>query len=85
MCVSQNISRRKKTYENRVKIGANEVAIFVQWYEKIDLNASALKYRVSRTIHMPQVQSNFYLVYAGFEMSEKNGRTNILPRLRSAA
>ena len=24
-------------------------------------------------------------MYAGFEMSEKNGRTNIVPRLRSAA
>ena len=83
--VLQNITRREKTYENGVEIGANEVTIFVQWYEKIDVNASALKYQVSRTIHMPQVQSNFYLVYAGFEMSENNGRTNIVPRLRSAA
>ena len=84
MCVLQNITRKKKTYENGVEIGANEVAIFGQWYEKIDLNASALKYRVSRTINMPQAQSNFYLVYTGFEMSEKNGRLNLVPRLRSA-
>ena len=31
------------------------------------------------------MQNNFYLVYAGFEMSENNGRTNIVPKLRSAA
>ena len=38
-----------------------------------------------------QVQNNVTTLeepsnmYAGFEMSEKNGRTNIVPRLRSAA
>ena len=85
MCISQNNTRTKKTFDNGVEIGANEVAILVQWYEKIDLNASVLKYRVSKTINIPQVQNNFYLVYAGFEMSEMNGRTNIVPKLRSAA
>ena len=85
MCIYKNKTQTKKTFENGVEIGANDVAIFVQWYEKIDLNASVLKYRVSKTIDIPQVQNNFYLVYAGFEMSENNGRTNIVPRLRSAA
>ena len=68
-----------------MEIGANEVAIFVQWYEKIDLNTSELNYWVSRTKNMPQVQSKFYSVYAGFEMSEKNGRMNLVPRFRLAA
>ena len=34
---------------------------------------------------MPQVQSNYYLVRAGFEMHEMNGRINPVPRLRTAA
>ena len=85
MCIYQNNTQTKKTFDNGVEIGANEVAILVQWYEKIDLNASVLKYRVSKTINIPQVQNNFYLVYTGFEMNENNGRTNIVPKLRSAA
>jgi len=38
-------TRRKGTYENGVEISANEVAIFVQWYEKIDINSRELTYR----------------------------------------
>ena len=34
---------------------------------------------------MPQVQSNFCLVSAGFEMHEMNGRVNPVPRLRTAS
>ena len=84
MCMMQNTTRGKKTYENGVEIGANEVAIFVQWYEKIDLNSNQLDYRVSRTIITPQVQSNYYLVHAGFAMNEKNGGMNPVQRLRLA-
>ena len=88
MCVALNGDRRAKTYDNGVEIGSNEVGIFVQWYEKMDMNAIELNYRVSRTIDMPQVQSNYYLVRAGFEMHEMhemNGRINPVPRLRTAA
>ena len=83
MCVAKYYSQ-KKTYENGVDIGANEVAIFVQWYEKIYLNSNELDYRVSRTIITPQVQSNYYLVHAGFAMNEKNGGMNPVQRLRLA-
>ena len=68
-----------------MKIGANEVAIFIQWYEKIDLNARELHYRVSGSITEPQVQSNYDLVRTNFEMNEMSGRVNAVPRLRSAA
>ena len=85
MGVSVNNTRRKQTYDNGVEIGMNEVAIFVQWYEKIDLNAQKLSYRVSRTITKPQVQSNFYLLCVDFNMHEMNGRINLVPRLRAAA
>ena len=85
MCVALNGDRRAKTYDNGVEIGSNEVGIFVQWYEKMDMNAIELNYRVSRTIDMPQVQSNYYLVRAGFEMHEMSGRINPVPRLRTAA
>ena len=85
MGVLLNNTRRKRTYENGVEISANEVAIFVQWYEKIDINSSELTYRASSTINKPQVQSNFYLLYVNFDMHEMNGQTNTVPRLRSVA
>jgi len=85
MGVLLNNTRRKRTYENGVEISTNEVAIFVQWYEKIDINSSELTYRASSTINKPQVQSNFYLLYVNFDMHEMNGQTNTVPRLRSVA
>ena len=85
MGILSNNTRRKLTYDNGVEIGVNEVAIFIQWYEKIDLNAGDLTYRVSREINKPQVQSNFYLLYVNFNMHEIMGRINLVPRLRSVA
>ena len=83
MCILVNDTTRRRTYDNGVEIGINEVAICVQWYEKIDVNSRELTYRVSRTINKPQVQSNYYLVNSGFVMHEMNGRVNQVPRLRS--
>ena len=34
MCWLVNNMSRANTYDNGVQIGADEVAIFVQWYEK---------------------------------------------------
>ena len=39
---------------------------------------------MSRTIITPQVQSNYYLLHAGFAMAEKNGGMNPVQRLRLA-
>ena len=39
MGVLLNNTRRTRTFNNGVVIGVNEVAIFVQWYENIDLNS----------------------------------------------
>ena len=55
MCVLLNSTRRNKIYENGVEIGAIEIVIFVQWYEKKDLNSNELNYWVLRTINKPQV------------------------------
>ena len=85
MCILVNDTTRRRTYDNEVEIGINEVAICAQWYEKIDVNSRELIYRVSRTINEPQVQSNYYLVNSGFVMHEMNGRVNQVPRLRSVA
>ena len=85
MCILVNdpTSTRKRTYDNGVEIGINEVSICVQGYEKIDVNSRELTYRVSRMINKPQVQSNYYLVHSGFVMHEMNDRANPVPRLRS--
>ena len=85
MGVNHNTTRRKQTYDNGVEISGNEVAIFVQWYEKIDINSRGLNYRASRSISDPQIQSNFYLIYAGFVMHEMSGGVNLVPKLRSVA
>ena len=85
MGVLLNNTRRTWTYDNGVEIGMNEVAIFVQLYEHIDLNSRDLNYCVSRAINKPQVQSNLYLLYVNFNMHEMNGRINLVPRLRLVA
>ena len=83
MGILLNNTRRKRTYDNGVEIGVNEVAIFVQWYEKIDINSDALEYHVSRTITKPAVQSNEYMVFSGFEMHRVVGGSNPVPKRRN--
>ena len=82
MGLNSNTTRRKQTYDNGVEISVNEVAIFVQWYKKIDINSRGLNYQASRSISDLQIQSNFYLIYAGFVMHEMSGRVNLVPKLR---
>ncbi|KAL7550152.1 hypothetical protein ACHAWF_013398 [Thalassiosira exigua] len=80
----RNSSNRIKNYEG-VSIGKNEVAIFVMWYDKIDLASSTQDYYVSRTITKAIVQNNRYFVYGGFEMHRLLGDSNPAPKFRSGA
>ena len=82
--IHHNKTKRTVTYDNGVEIGSNEVAIFVMWYEKIDVNANDLEYRVSKSITEAQIQSQQDLIYAGFVMHQKDAcGINRVPRLRN--
>eukprot|EP00984_Skeletonema_dohrnii_P017124 scaffold7728_cov75-Skeletonema_dohrnii-CCMP3373.AAC.2 len=83
--VKQNTTTRAVKYPMGVEIKKNEVAIYVQWYEKIDLNSTEPKYHVSRTITKPQVQSNQLLLHTGFAMTQLRGDNNPVPKSRPAS
>ena len=81
--VLQNTTTRTRKYaRNTVEVQKNEVALFVMWYEKIDVNSDACDYHVSRTITTPQIQSNRYLIHSGFDMHRVIGSSNPVPRSR---
>lgn len=81
--VLQNTTTRTRKYAgNAVEIEKNEVALFVMWYEKIDVNSVAFDYHASRTITTPQIQSNRYLIHSGFDMHRVIGSSNPVPRSR---
>ena len=62
----------------------NEVAIFVMWYEKIDINSDVLDYRISRDVTEPVVQNNRPLIHASFKMHRMNNTSNPVPELRTS-
>jgi hypothetical protein len=68
--VMQNTTGRTIKYPMGIEVKKNEVAIYVQWYEKIDVNSDKLKYHVSRKITTPQVQCNQLLIHSGFQMHQ---------------
>ncbi len=83
--VRQNETTRTEKYPMGVEVKTNEVAIYVQWYEKIDMNSDEPKYHVSRIITKPQVQSNQLLLHTGFEMRQLLGDINPVPKSRPAS
>ena len=83
--VLQNTTNRAEKYPMGVEVRKNEVAIYVQWYEKIDVNSDEPKYHVSRTITVPQVQNNQLLLHTGFKMHQLRGESNPVPRSRPAS
>ena len=82
--VCKNKTRRLKKYPSDVVVGRNEVAVFVMWYEKIDINSDSLDYQISRDIMKPVVQNNRCLIHAGFEMHRMNGKNNPVPKQRTS-
>ena len=72
-----------ENFPNYIPTGRiQHIQIYVQWYEKIDVNSDESKYHVSRTITVPQVQNNQLLLHAGFEMHRLRGESNSVPRSR---
>ncbi len=60
--VQQNVTRRIQSYPSGAKIGRNEVAMNIIWYEKMDISLDALDYQVSRSFTSPIVQNNKYFI-----------------------
>ena len=83
--VSSNNTSRMVSYSNGVKVGKGEVALFVMWYEKIDVLSDKLEYWVSRTETKPIVQSNKYLIPLDVQMYKMRGDNNIVPKLRTSS
>jgi hypothetical protein len=83
--VKQNTTNRAVKYPMGVEVKKNEVAIYVQWYEKMNLNSNEPKYHVSRTITKAQVQSNQLLLHTGFDMKQLIGDNNPVPKSRPAS
>jgi len=67
--VLRNTPGAAVSYEMGVKVQNknSEVAIYVQWYEKTDLNSDERKYRVNGTLR-PSVQNNQLLLHTGLKM-----------------
>jgi len=63
--VSQNNTLHMVSYSNGVKVGKGEVALFVMWYQKINVMSDKCEYWVSRTETKPIVQSNKDLIPLG--------------------
>ena len=79
--VNQNTMTRTR-YKKGVKIGCNEVAVNIMWYDKIGIGSDNLDYCVWRTFTSPIVQSYKYFIPFGFNMHRILGRTNPVPRMR---
>jgi len=82
--VSTNATTNIVSYNSRVKVSKGEVAIFVMWYEKIDVMSDNLDYWVSRSETKPIVQNNRDLIPVEVEMHRMLGESNIVPKLRSS-
>lgn len=83
--VLKNTTGRTTSYPMGIEVKQNKVAIYVQWYEKIDLNSDELKYHVSRDITEPQVQNNQLLLHSGLKLTRLHGDSNPVPRSRQAS
>jgi len=82
--VWKNDTKKQKKYPLGITVARNEVAIFVMWYEKIDINSDVLDYRISRDVTEPVVQNNRPLIHASFKMHRMNSTNNPVPRLRTS-
>ena len=48
--VLRNMTGTAERYDMGIEVQNNEVAIYVQWYEKMDVNSDECKYRVNGTL-----------------------------------
>ena len=80
--VLRNVTGSAVSYEMGIEVQNSEVAIYVQWYEKMDLNSDERKYRVNGTMR-PSVQNNQLLLHTGLKMQQLLGDSNPVPVARS--
>ena len=81
--VYKNETRSAIRYDSGVVIPPGNIAMYIMWYEKIDILSDDLDYHISRNEVEPMVQSNEYMVLQGFDMHRVAGRSNPVPRPRS--
>ena len=79
--VLRNVTGSAVSYEMGIEVQNSEVAIYVQWYEKMDLNSDERKYRVNGTMR-PSVQNNQLLLHTGLKMQQLLGDSNPVARSR---
>ena len=79
--VLRNMTGTAERYDMGIEVQNNEVAIYVQWYEKMDVNSDECKYRVNGTLP-PSVQNNQLFLHTGFKMQQLLGDSNPVARSR---
>ena len=67
-----------------VQVGQGEVALYVMWYEKINVMSDKLEYWVSRSETEAIVQSNRYLIPVEVKLHQMLGQPNVVPELRTS-
>ena len=67
-----------------VQVGQGEVALYVMWYENINVMSDKLKYWVSRSETEPIVQNNRYLIPVEVKLHQMLGQPNVVPKLRTS-
>ena len=81
MCVWKNNRNGQQTIDGGVQLHRGEYAINVQWYTQKEIGS--LEYHIDRENPRPIVQSNRYLILAGFKMHQIIGSSNRVPRQRT--
>ena len=66
--VLRNMTGTAERYDMGIEVQNNEVAIYVQWYEEMDVNSDECKYRVNGTLP-PSVQTISFCFILGSRCS----------------
>ena len=82
--VKKNDTKRQMKFPGNLIITPGSVAVYIMWYEKIDVNLDVLDYHVSRDMATPMIQTNRYFICGGFDMHRQKGHSNPVPRLRKS-
>ena len=82
VCV--NVERGNMSFGG-VQVGRGEVALYVMWYEKINVMSDRLEYLVSTSEVEPMVQNNRCLIPIEVTMHQMLGQRNPVPRLQMSS
>ena len=78
MCV--DVERGNMSFDG-VHVGRGEVALYVMWYDKINVMSDRLEYLVSMSKVDPMIQNNRYLIPIKVTMHQIFGQPNHVTRL----